>query len=137
MMFDGDGDDAIADLLKQATAQAGDKHYEEAIATLRDAYARMETASQEWPIETYFRLGRYLHLSGHYEEAVAWLRQLHDTLDARYDAREQIYKQWGWMQGRGKPAKIPKTVRNAERKIIKREIEVYAERQAKIEARKK
>lgn len=123
----------ISNLLKCATAQAGDKDYDSAIGSLRRAYSLMETASTEWPINTYFRLARYLHLSGRYPDAIEWLQDLHDKLDLRCDAREVLYKEWGWMQGRNKPAKISKTVRNNIRLTIKQEIGLYKERQRKIE----
>lgn len=125
----------ISDLLKQATAQAGNKDYEAAITSLRCAYSLMESVAIEYPITTYFRLARYLHLSGNYAEAVQWLRYLLDSLDARFDAREALYKQWGWMQSRNKYATIPKVVRNNVKRQIKRELEVFAERQRKIEAK--
>lgn len=122
----------ISNLLKLATAQAGDKDYDSAIGSLRRAYSLMETVPTEWPITTYFRLARYLHLSGRYREAIEWLQDLHDNLDSRCNAREALYKEWGWMQGRNKPAKISKTVRNNLRRIIKQEIALYEERQRKI-----
>ncbi|QXP85766.1 tetratricopeptide repeat protein [Methylococcus sp. Mc7] len=125
----------ISNLLKLATAQAGDKDYDSAISSLRRAYSLMETVSTEWPITTYFRLARYLHLSDRYPEAIEWLQDLHDNLDSRCDAREALYKEWGWMQGRNKPAKISKTVRNNLRRTIKQEIALYKERQQKIEQR--
>ena len=127
----------ISNLLKLATVQAGDKDYESAIESLRRAYSLMETVSTEWPIRTYFRLARYLHLSGKYHEAIDWLQNLHDNVDSASDAREALYKEWGWMQGRNKPAKIPKTLRNNLRKIFKQEIGLYMERQEKIENRLK
>ncbi len=125
----------ISDLLKLATVQAEDKDYDSAIDSLRCAYSLMETVATEWPIRTYFRLARYLHLSGRFAEALDWLKNLHDSVDATCNAREQLYKQWGWMQGRNKPAKISKTLRNNLRRIIKQEIELYIERQKKIEQR--
>jgi len=127
----------ISDLLKLATSQANDKDYPSAITSLRRAYALMETASTEWPEKTYFRLARYLHLSGDYEGAISWLQQLLDGFDARCDAREQLYKQWGWMQGGGKPATIPKSVRNNVKREIKDEIALFKEREEKIQERLK
>lgn len=126
----------ISNLLKLATVQAGDKDYQSAIESLRRAYSLMETVSTEWPIRTYFGLARYLHLSGKYHEAIDWLKNLHDNVDSASDAREALYKKWGWMQG-NKPAKIPKTLRNNLRRIIKQEICLYMERQEKIENRLK
>lgn len=125
----------ISNLLKLATARAKDKDYDSAISSLRRAYSLMETVSAEWPITTYFRLPRYLHLSGRYPEAIEWLQDLHDKLNSRCDAREALYKEWGWIQGRNKPAKISKIVRNNLRRIIKQEIALYMERQRKIEQR--
>lgn len=125
----------ISDLLKLATVQAEDKDYDSAIDSLRCAYSLMETVATEWPIRTYFRLARYLHLSGRFAEALDWLKNLHDNVDSTCNAREQLYKEWGWMQGRNQPAKISKTLRNNLRRVVKQEIELYMERQHKIEQR--
>ena len=127
----------ISDLLKQATAQADDKDYDAAVASLRRAYSLMESVATEWPIRTYFRLARYLHLSGNYDAAVQWLRSPLDNLDQRFDAREALYKEWGWMQSKGKYATISKEVRKNVKNVIRNELVVFAERQHKIEARAK
>lgn len=127
----------ISNLLKLATAQAGEKNYDAAIASLKRAYSLMEAVATEWPINTYFRLARYLHLSGKYLEALDWLQRLHDNVDASCDAREALYKEWGWMQGRSKPSTISKTLRNNLRRAVKQEISLYIERQRKIDLKKK
>lgn len=125
----------ISNLLKLATVQAGDKDYDSAIKSLERAYSLMPTVAAEWPIKTYFRLARYLHLSGKYNEALDWLQELHDSVDLRCDAREVLYKEWGWMQSAGRSATISKTLRNTQRKLIKQEITLYKERQRKVEER--
>lgn len=125
----------IRELLKRATAQAKEKYYDSAIESLLRAYHLMETCSTEWPIKTYFRAARYHHLAGRYEEALNWLQGLHDNVDAKADAREKLYKEWGWRQ-KGGFAKVSKRVRNAYRKVIKDEIELLNTRQRKIEQRK-
>lgn len=125
----------ISDLLKLATAQAGDKDYDSAIQSLKRAYSLMATVSTEWPISAYFRLARYLHLSGKYLDALDWLQQLHDNLDFTCDAREQLYKKQGLMQSGNKPARISKTIRNNLRREVNDEISLYKERQHKIEQR--
>ncbi len=119
----------ISNLLKLATVQAGDKDYNSAIESLTRAYSLMTTVATEWPISTFFRLARYLHLSGRYPEALDWLQNLHDNLDSKCDAREKLYKEWGWMQGGNKAAKIPKKIRNNLRREIEQEIDLYKERQ--------
>lgn len=126
----------ISNLLKLAMTQAGDKGYDSAINSLRRAYSLMEKVSTEWPINTYFRLARYLHLSGKYQDAIDWLQGLHDSVDSVCDAREALYKEWGWMQAGNKPAKISKTLRNNLRRTIKREIQLFTGRQRKIEQKK-
>lgn len=127
----------ISDLLKLATVHADNKDYDSAISVLRRAYFLMEGEGAEWPIRTFFRLSRYLHLSGRYDEALEWLGNLHDNMDSKCDAKERLYKEWGWTQGNGKPMKISKALRNNLRGIIKREIALYKERQLKIEQHNK
>lgn len=126
----------ISNLLKLATTQAGDKDYDSAINSLQRAYLLMENAPTEWPISTYFRLARYLHLSGKYHEAIDWLQRLHDNVDSACAARESLYNEWGWMQAGSKPLKISKTVRNNLRRMVKREIQLFTERQRKMEQKK-
>ncbi len=128
-----EAEEEIGRLLRHATSQADHKDYEAAIDSLMLAYRLMDEVPTEWPIRTYFRLARYLHLSGKYEQAMQWLHQLHETLDAWYDAREALYKTWGWMQGRNKPASVPKAVRKNLRSLIENEIALYARRQRNIE----
>jgi tetratricopeptide (TPR) repeat protein len=125
----------IRELLKKATAQANEKNYDSAIASLLRAYELMKTCSTEWGIKTYFRVARYHHLAGRYEEALQWLLQLHDNVDADADARELLYKVWGWRQ-KGGFAKISKTLRSTSKRLIKEEIELLKTRQQKIETRK-
>jgi len=126
--------DEIRDLLKQATIHANDKDYDTAIASLSRSYGLMTTCSTEWPIKTYFRLARYHHLAGRYQEARDWLQGLYDNVDLTADAREQLYKKWGWRQ-KGGFAKISQTLRNNYRKIIDDEIVLLNTRQRKIEHR--
>lgn len=95
----------------------------------------MENAPTEWPVKTYFRLARYLHLSGDFEGSICWLQQLLDGLDAQCDAREHLYKEWGWMQSGGKPATIPKSLRSNMKREIKDEISLFKEREKKIQDR--
>lgn len=130
-------EEEISTLLKLATSQANEKDYESAIASLRRAYALMESASTEWPMKTYFRLARYLHLLGDFEGSISWLQQLLNGLDAHCDAREQLYKQWGWMQSGGKPATIPKSLRSNMKREIKEEITLFKGREKKIQERLK
>ena len=125
----------IKDLLKRATAES-DNDYALAILTLHKAYSLMDFCQTEWPIETYFRLSRYMHLSDRYHEAIDWLQNLHDTVDTKSDEREVLYKKWGIRTNRNRFAKIKKSERNTKRKIIKREIELYQKRQQKIEEKK-
>lgn len=124
----------ISNLLKKATVQANDKDYDAAIVSLSKAYGLMATCSTEWPPKTYFRLARYHHLAGRYEEALSWLQGLYDDVDTTADARELLYKEWGWRQ-KGGFAKVSKTQRNTYRKIIDDEIVLLNMRQRKIEQR--
>jgi hypothetical protein len=124
----------IRNLLKRATVQANDKDYDAAIGSLSKAYALMTACSTEWPIKTYFRLARYHHLADRYEEALSWLQGLYDDVDITADARELLYKEWGWRQ-KGGFAKVSKTQRNTYRKIIDDEIVLLNTRQRKIEQR--
>lgn len=125
--------DEIRDLLKKATVQANDKDYDTAIASLSRAYELMATCSTEWPIKTYFRLARYHHLAGRYEEARAWLQSLYDNVDKAADARELLYKHWGWMQARDQFAKISQKLRFNRKNTIADEIDLLNTRQRKIE----
>jgi tetratricopeptide (TPR) repeat protein len=120
----------ISELLKLATAQANRDEYDAAIASLRMAYALMESETIAWPIETLFRLARYLHLSGRYAEAMDWLNHLHGTVDARFDARERLNKACGLM-----PWKLPKALRKIEKGIIKEEIAKLERRHLKRSAK--
>lgn len=133
------GDDSnhlkIRELLKNATNQAREKEYDSAITSLLTAYELMKTCSTEWGTKVYFRVARYQHLAGRYDEALRWLQQLHDNVDAYADAREVLYKKWGWMQKDGF-SKISGALRNKQREIIQAEIELLNTRQAKIIARK-
>lgn len=124
----------IRELLKYATALAKEKDFDNAIANLLTAYKLMETCSTEWGIKAFFRVARYHHLAGRYDVAIEWLQQLHDNVDAYADAREILYKEWGWL-GKGGYAKVSKTVRNINKKCIKEEIALYKTRQSKIELR--
>jgi hypothetical protein len=108
----------ISSLLKLATTQAGEKSYGEAVSSLRRAYSLMQFVATEYPIATYFRLERYLHLSGDYETTIQWLQGLYDSLDDRFSAREALYEHWGWRQSGNKPVKISKTLRNNIRKWL-------------------
>ena len=78
------------------------------------AYSLMEVVSTEWGIKAYFRVARYYHLAGRYEDALSLLQKLHDNVDIAADAREKLYKEWGWMQ-KGGPAKT-----NARRGMLPR-----------------
>lgn len=124
----------IRELLKRATAQAKEKYYDSAIESLLRAHHLMETCSTEWPIKTYFRVARYHHLAGRYDQALDWLQALHDNVDAKADAREKLYKEWGWRQ-KGGFSKVSKRLRDAYRKVIEDEIELLNTRQRKIEQR--
>lgn len=124
----------IGDLLKAATVQAKEKHYEAAIASLLRAYDLMQDCSTEWGIKTYFRVARYYHLSGDYPQAMQWLQDLHGNVDTTADAREALYRQWEWRQ-KGGFAKVSRTMRNSTRKVIKAEIELYKTREQKIQSR--
>ena len=79
-------------------------------------------------------MARYHHLAGRYEEALSWLQGLYDDVDTTADARELLYKEWGWRQ-KGGFAKVSKTQRNTYRKIIDDEIVLLNMRQRKIEQR--
>lgn len=124
----------IRDLLKSATALAKDKQYEIAINRLLKAYELMGTCSTEWGTKEYFRVARYYHLAGRYDDALGWLQRLYDNVDAHADSREKLYKQWGWRQNNGY-AEISKTQRNKKREIIQAEIDLLNTRQNKINAR--
>lgn len=124
----------ISALLKKATVQAKDKDYDAAIAGLLRAYSLMETVYTEWGIKPYFRVARYHHLAGRYEDALSWLQGLYDNVDASFDAREKLYEKWGMMQ-KGGPLKIPKLVRDNYRNVIRKEIDLLMTRQQKIEQR--
>jgi tetratricopeptide (TPR) repeat protein len=128
-------EDKISELLKLATVQARDKDYDAAIHSLELAYDLMETVGTEWPIKTYFRLPRYLHLSGQFDEAITWLQEFLENLDSRCDAREELYREWGWMQKGKKPATIPKSARSKLRRSVREEIAVFKEREKKIRER--
>ena len=134
------GDDThhieIRELLKKATALANTKDYEAAIKCLLRAYELMASCSTEWGIKAYFRAARYYHLAGRYDDARAWLQQLHDNVDTTADAREVLYKKWGWRQ-KGSFAKISKTIRNNYRELIWAEINLLNARQAKITAKER
>lgn len=125
----------ISSPLKLATTQAGEKSYGEAVSSLRRAYSLMQFVATEYQIATCFRLARYLHLSGDYEAAIQWLQGLYDSLDDRYNAREALYEHWGWMQSENKPVRTSKTLRNNVKKMFKREIEVFSDRQLNIKSR--
>ena len=124
----------IRKLLKKATVHAKEKDYDSAIVSLLKAYRLMETCSTEWGIRTYFRAARYHHLAERYDDALNWLQTLHDNVDTTADAREELYKKWGWMQ-KGGPSKVSKKIRDTYRKIINNEIELLMTRQQKIEQR--
>ncbi|MCL7420859.1 MAG: tetratricopeptide repeat protein [Methylobacter sp.] len=126
----------IRELLKKATAQAKEKNYDSAISSLLRAHELMKTCSTEWGIRAYFRVARYHHLAGRYDEALQWLQQLHDNVDADADAREVLYKAWGWRQ-KGGFAKVSKKLRSTSKRLIKEEIELLKTRQQKIETRKR
>jgi hypothetical protein len=125
--------DEIRDLLKNATVQANTKDYDAAIVSLSLAYELMATCSTEWPIKTYFRLARYHHLAGRYEDARDWLKSLYDNVDKVADARELLYEQWGWMQTRDKFAKVSPERRYNSKNTIADEIDLLTARQRKIE----
>lgn len=124
----------IRDLLKDATAFARDKSYDAAIYSLLKAYKLMETCSTEWGTKEYFRIARYQHLAGRYDEALKWLQDLYDTVDSRADAREALYEQWGFRQKDGF-AKISATLRNKQRQVILAEIQLLKTSQQKIIAK--
>jgi len=129
--------DEIRELLKKATAQANEKHFDTAIESLFRAYKLMETCSTVWGIKTYFRLARYHHLAGRYDEALKWLQQLYDNVDANANAREALYKKYSWRQEDGGFAKISKATRDTERDIILAEIDLLNRRQRKMKAKSK
>lgn len=124
----------IRELLKTSTEQAREKLYDSAIESLLKAYDLMKTCSTEWGTKEYFRVARYHHLAGRYDEALNWLEQLHDNVDSYADVRELLYKEWGWRQNGGF-AKVSKTLRNKRREVIRAEIELLNTRQMKIIAR--
>lgn len=124
----------IRELLKDATAFARDKSYDAAIYNLLKAYTLMETCSTTWGIKEYFRVARYQHLAGRYDQALKWLQDLYDSVDLRADAREALYEQWGFMQ-KGGFAKISTTLRNKQREVILAEIQLLKTRQEKIIAK--
>jgi len=132
---DDSSHDVIRELLKKATAQAGEKEYDLAIASLLRAYELMKTCSTEWGLKEYFRVARYYHLAGRYDDAFKWLQQLHDRVDADADARETLYQQWGWRQ-KGGFSKVSKTIRDKKRELIEAEIALLNTRQEKINAKK-
>ena len=125
----------ISSLLKKATSQAKEKDYDAAINSLSSAYELMITCSTEWPIKTYFRLARYHHLAGRYEDARSWLQELYDNVDKTADAREHLYKQWDRMQSRNQFAKISPELRYNRKNAIADEIDLLTARQRKIEQR--
>jgi hypothetical protein len=116
----------ISALLRESTAHKGEKNYEAAIASLREAYGLMEGVSTTWGFKDYFRLPRCLHLAGRFEEAIATLRSLHDGL-SDYEKRR---KAAGFFQ---RDATGQRNIRA----MIKREIEITEEREQKIQNRKK
>ena len=121
----------ISKLLKDATVLAKDKNYDEAISILLKAYELMKVVETEWGIKTYFRVARYHHLAGRYEDALSWLKFLYDDVDNKANDREKLYKEWGWFNENGN-LKIPLRLRNTFREIILEEINLLNYRQEKI-----
>ncbi len=132
---DNSNHDEIRELLKTATVQAREKEYDAAIASLTRAYELMKNCSTEWGIKEYFRVARYHHLAGRYDDATNWLQQLYDNVDANADAREILYQQWGWRQ-KGGFSKVSQEARESRRHVICDEMELFKKRQAKIDKRR-
>lgn len=114
----------IRELLRESTVHKHAKNYDAAIACLREAYRLMANVATTWSYKDWFRLPRCLHLAGCYGEAIAELQQLHDGL-ADYEARR---KQAGFIA-------MPKAVQANIRRLIKNEIAVTTEREAKTQKR--
>lgn len=125
----------ISRLLKLATKLADERHYDAAIENALRAYSLMESVVTQWPIETYFRVARYLHLSERHREAVEWLQMLHGNVDSMCDAREALYRQNGLMMSRDEPAKISQELRESMREQINSRIDLYQRRKAKVEGK--
>jgi tetratricopeptide (TPR) repeat protein len=68
-------------LLKKATSQKKKGDLEEAIVTLRKAYAAISKGTAEYPIDSYLRLPMYLQAAGRPDEA--W-REFHKLLSGQY-----------------------------------------------------
>lgn len=110
----------ISALLRESTAHKQAKNHDAAIACLREAYRLMETVSAVWPYRDRFRLPRCLHLAGRYDEAVAELQRLHDGR-SDYEAR----------RARAGFSPLAKSVQANIRRLIKNEIAITAEREAR------
>lgn len=81
MMFASDNETAA--LLRQATAYADAKNWDEAIAALYSANRRMSASPVDYPIETWLKLPLYLQRAGRFDESV----RMFDQIDAETPAR--------------------------------------------------
>jgi tetratricopeptide (TPR) repeat protein len=80
-------DDETAALLRQATAFADAKNWDEATAALRSANQRMKTSPVSYPIETWLKLPLYLQRAGQFDESV----RMFDQIDAETPARVERF----------------------------------------------
>lgn len=76
-------DEKTAALLRQATAYADAKLWDEAIAALHDAHQRMRTSPVQYPIETWLKLPLYLQRAGRFDESVRLFDQLYAETTVR------------------------------------------------------
>lgn len=114
----------ISALLRESTTHKQAKNYDAAIACLREAYRLMENVATMWSYKDWFRLPRCLHLAGRFDEALGELQQLHDGL-ADYEAR----------RARAGFVPMPKSVQANIRRLIKNEMAITTEREAKAKKR--
>jgi len=125
-----------SELLKKATVQAKSSDYDAAIDSLLLAYSKMKLSNTEWGFKTYFRVARYHHLAGRFDEALQWLQNLYASVDEYFDGRERMYEQFGYRQ-KGGFLKVSAHVRLNCKNITADEIDLLVKRQKKIENREK
>jgi tetratricopeptide (TPR) repeat protein len=114
----------IGDLLKESTARKDEADYAGAEACLREAYRLMEDVGVEWPITTFLRLPRVLHLAGRYDEAIKEFDCLLADLEPRFARRDHKF-------GR----KTSKKLINIARRAIQDDLELTQVRERKRQAK--
>lgn len=81
MMFASDPDTDV--LLREATAHADAKRWDDAICALQQAAQRMARSPVDYPVETWLRLPLYLQRAGRFVESMSAF----DEVDAQTPAR--------------------------------------------------